>query len=291
MRRQQLAGLNRPSLDGRAPATQLEMIRDAAQAMASSISATWEIELRPALEERAGIVISRYEELTGPQREELDRHFREQLYPLLTPLAVDPGHPFPFISNLSLSLGILMLHPQRENPHFARVNIPTERGRWLAVPGERVDTHFVAVEEVVRANVGTLFPGMEVRSVDAFRITRNADVWRDDEDVEDLVNFFHSLTGYAPDQQYRELLVAPRDLRRRFVEMIQELYAASRAGVPIDLLIRGHTRLRPRLPGYSESIRLVSIIEPERSDRPPCCAAQRPVSTCGSSTGRTISLT
>jgi polyphosphate kinase len=185
--RQQVAGLTRTSVDGRRPDEQLRLIRDASRAMQASITAIWENEIRAALRERAGVVIDTYDALAPQQRAALDRRFDEHLYPILTPLAVDPGHPFPFISNLSLSLGVLMRHPERESVHFARVKVPAEHGRWLPVPSGDHSFHFVPVEQVVRANVATLFPGMEIVSVDAFRVTRNADVRRDDEDADDLL--------------------------------------------------------------------------------------------------------
>jgi polyphosphate kinase len=532
LRRQLDAGLQTLSLDGRTPGEQLQLISDAALAQYAAMTAIWDRELVPRLREDAGVVVSRYTELEVLQRAALDEHFREHIYPVLTPLAVDPGHPFPFISNLSLSLAVLLRHRARNTLHFARIKVPSTTGRWLPVPHSDHRIHVVPVEEVIQANVGELFRGMEVVSVDAFRVTRNADVDRDDEaddllsmiseelrerrfapavrlevdrhmpvearellvreleleaayvfesdgiigladcafladldlpahryepwepvvpeplqhegeteeeenifavirrgdvlvhhpyesftasvqrlleeaaldarvvaikqtlyrtgsdspvvqalkraaergkqvavlievtarfdeanniqlaetledagvhvtyglvglkthskvllvvrdeaghprtychvgtgnyhartarlytdlglltcnpDVgDDLVNLFHFLTGYAPDQQYGRLVVAPRDMRRVFEErirrevahvragqpgritaklnalddpgIIQELYAASQAGVRIDLIVRGHSRLRPQLAGYSENIRIISIL-------------------------------
>ncbi len=533
LRRQIAAGVQTLSLDGRTPGEQLQLIADAGLVMYAAMSAIWERELVPLLRSEAGVLVSRYTELDERQRAGLDLFFREQFYPVLTPLAVDPGHPFPFISNLSLSLAVLLRHRARSTMHFARIKVPTSTGRWLPVPHSEHRFHFVPVEDVIQANAATLFRGMEVVSVDAFRVTRNADVARDDDEAEDLlsmiseelrerrfapavrlevdrhmpqevrgllvrelevqpeevyeadglidladcaqladldlpalryeawepvvpepfrhegeteeeknifavirrgdvlvhhpyesftssvlrlldesaddahvvaikqtlyrtgvdspvvrallhaaergkqvavlievtarfdeqnniqlaeiledagvhvtyglvglkthskvllvvrdeggrprtychvgtgnyhartsrlysdlgvltcnpeigndlVNLFHFLTGYAPDQQYDRLVVAPRDMRRLFVEhiereihyqrargsgriiakmnalddagIIQELYRASQAGVRIDLIVRGHTRLRPGLPGYSDNIRMVSIV-------------------------------
>jgi polyphosphate kinase len=533
LRRQIAAGVQTLSLDGRTPGEQLQLIADAGLVMYAAMSAIWERELVPLLRTEAGVIVSRYTELDERQRAGLDLFFREQFYPVLTPLAVDPGHPFPFISNLSLSLAVLLRHRARSTMHFARIKVPTSTGRWIPVPHSEHRFHFVPVEDVIQANAATLFRGMEVVSVDAFRVTRNADVARDDDEAEDLlsmiseelrerrfapavrlevdrhmplevrgllvrelevqpeevyesdglidladcaqladldlpalryeawepvvpepfrhegeteeeknifavirrgdvlvhhpyesftssvlrlldesaddshvvaikqtlyrtgvdspvvrallhaaergkqvavlievtarfdeqnniqlaeiledagvhvtyglvglkthskvllvvrdeggrprtychvgtgnyhartsrlysdlgvltcnpeigndlVNLFHFLTGYAPDQQYDRLVVAPRDMRRTFVEriereihfqrargsgriiakmnalddagIIQELYRASQAGVRIDLIVRGHTRLRPGLPGYSDNIRMVSIV-------------------------------
>src|SRR5690606_3374273 len=132
-----------------------------------------------------GLVVRPYDALTEGQRRDLDEHFRTSVFPILTPLAVDPGHPFPFISNLSLSLAVSLRHPARGTEHFARLKVPTSRGRWLPVPDE--PGHFVALEDVIRHNLDGLFRGMEVEAVHAFRVTRNADVGRNEEDAEDLL--------------------------------------------------------------------------------------------------------
>ncbi|HEX8672704.1 MAG TPA: polyphosphate kinase 1, partial [Longimicrobium sp.] len=170
------------------PGEQLQLIADAGLVMYAAMSAIWERELVPLLRTEAGVVVSRYTELDERQRAGLDLFFREQFYPVLTPLAVDPGHPFPFISNLSLSLAVLLRHRARSTMHFARIKVPTSTGRWIPVPNSEHRFHFVPVEDVIQANAATLFRGMEVVSVDAFRVTRNADVARDDDEAEDLLS-------------------------------------------------------------------------------------------------------
>jgi polyphosphate kinase len=104
---------------------------------------------------------------------------------VLTPLAVDPGHPFPFISNLSLSLAVLLRHRKQGTTHFARIKLP--KPRWLEVSGGDGLLQFAPIEALVAAHVDTLFPGMEVLNVHPFRVTRNADVLRDEEEAEDLL--------------------------------------------------------------------------------------------------------
>jgi polyphosphate kinase len=188
LRRQLAAGVQTLSLDGRTPRDQLQLISDAALAMHAAMSAVWEHELVPLLRDEAGVVVSRYAELDEAQRAALDGFFREQFYPVLTPLAVDPGHPFPFISNLSLSLAVLLRHRARSTMHFARIKVPTSTGRWIPVPNSAHRFHFVPVEDVIQANAAALFRGMEVVSVAAFRVTRNADVARDDDEAEDLLS-------------------------------------------------------------------------------------------------------
>jgi polyphosphate kinase len=187
LKRQQIAGVQTRSLDGRTPGEQLSMITDAASEMYAALAHAWDRELRPLLRSEADVVVSDWHELDGAQRTGLTRYFRENIYPVLTPLAVDPGHPFPFISNLSLSLAVLMRHSARNTMHFARIKVPTTQGRWVPVPDSPHAHQFVPVEQLVQANVAELFPGMEVLSASAFRVTRNADVDRDDDESEDLL--------------------------------------------------------------------------------------------------------
>ncbi|HEX2299477.1 MAG TPA: polyphosphate kinase 1, partial [Pseudonocardiaceae bacterium] len=175
------------SADGRTPSEQLKLVAEATLEMYGALVDTWEHALKPLLRTEAGAVICNYADLDAGQRAALDLYFREQIYPVLTPLAVDPGHPFPFISNLSLSLAVLMRHGARNTMHFARIKVPTTQGRWVAVPDSPHRHHVLPVEQLIQANVAELFPGMEIVSASAFRITRNADVDRDDDDAEDLL--------------------------------------------------------------------------------------------------------
>ncbi len=192
LKRQEAAGVRRLSLDGRTPSEQLALLRQAILVMHRTMTATWEETLRPLLREQAGVEICRYEELHPHQQEQLYAYFRRQIYPILTPLAVDPGHPFPFISNLSLSLAIILRHGRRESTHFARVKIPVQR--WVEVPpppnagnDDPIRYRFLLVEQLIAHHIGELFPGMEVMSVHPFRITRNADILRDEEEADDLL--------------------------------------------------------------------------------------------------------
>jgi polyphosphate kinase len=213
LKRQEGAGVRTLTPDGRTPTEQLALIRAAVRPIYELLAHTWERCLRPTLEREADIVVRDYEALAPHQREALDRYFRAQVFPILTPLAVDPGHPFPFISNLSLSLAVMLRHPARGTEHFARLKVPIARGRWVPVPGE--PNHVVPLEDLIRRNVGELFRGMEVESVSAFRITRNADVRRNEEEAEDLLSMIS--------EEVRE---------RRFAEVVRlEVEAAMPAHV------------------------------------------------------------
>ncbi|MCG8468153.1 MAG: polyphosphate kinase 1 [Gemmatimonadetes bacterium] len=177
------AGVVKPSIDGRRPSEQLAQVRDAVYTMRKRLAEAWEDELRPALQARADIAVRDFDELTDEERDHVCQIFRSRIYPILTPLAVDPGHPFPFLSNLSLSLALMLKHPDRGTRHFARVKIPT-RERWIELPD---GAGLVPVEQVVRGFVGDLFQGMKVESASLFRVTRNADVARDEEVADDLL--------------------------------------------------------------------------------------------------------
>jgi polyphosphate kinase len=193
LKRQEAAGVRSLSPDGRTPTEQLELIRSAALKMHRTMTETWEKELKPALKEQAGITICNYDDLTAEQRDELHTYFQTQIYPILTPLTVDPGHPFPFISNLSQSLAIILRHPHRETLHFARLKVPKSLGRWLPLNDHGYEDElakelrFLPIEQLIAQHLGELFRGMEVVSVHPFRITRNADLRRDEEEAEDLL--------------------------------------------------------------------------------------------------------
>ena len=186
LRRQEAAGVTKTASDGRLPSEVLTLVREARHRMEIEFDRYWG-ELKPLLAEVAGVRMVDYGALTPAQKHELALYFREHLYPILTPLAVDPGHPFPFISNLSLSLAIEMQDPGSSTLHFARVKVPVHRERWLPVESTGEDLLFVAIEEIVRQNVAELFRGMEIIRVHAFRVTRNADVEREEEEAEDLI--------------------------------------------------------------------------------------------------------
>ena len=189
LKRQKAAGVRKLTPDGRTPEEQLELIREAAGVMHKTLTTTWEQQLKPALADKANVVISNYDDLNIEQRYMLREYFQTHFYPILTPLTVDPGHPFPFISNLSLSLAVLLRHPQWKTTHFARIKVPMNHGRWLRLPATLGDEnlYFLPVEQLIIHNISELFRGMDLLSVHPFRITRNADVRRDEEEAEDLL--------------------------------------------------------------------------------------------------------
>src|SRR3954447_9222897 len=153
------AGIEKPLQDGRTPSETIEAIRTAVRDHAARQSRCLDHDLRPALAEH-GIRIVRYADVGRTDREGLDERFRRQIFPVLTPLAVGLGRPFPYISNLSLSLGVIVHDPITDVQTFARVKVPKEMlPRFHALGDGRT---FVPLEDLIAANLDALFPGMEI---------------------------------------------------------------------------------------------------------------------------------
>jgi len=146
-------------------------------------SAIFEKEIRPVLEEN-DIKIVRWNQLTEDEKKSLGTLFIEKIFPVLTPLAVDPAHPFPYISGLSLNLAIVINNPKNDSELFARVKVPPTFPRLLNSQGQR----FVPLEDVIAAHLDLLFPGMEIVQHHTFRVTRNEDVEVEEDDAENLLD-------------------------------------------------------------------------------------------------------
>jgi polyphosphate kinase len=227
------AGVENPSQDGSTPSETIGRIRERVLELGGRLSACFEQRLRPALA-RHGIHVVGFEELDEHQRAHLARHFQQVIFPTLTPLAVAPGRPFPYISNLSLSLAVLVRDPITDQTVFARVKVPTEiLPRFIAAPsregagseasakgdGSAKGVTLVALEEVIAHHLGALFPGMEIVDYNVFRVTRDADLEVSD-DAADLLQ--------AVEDELR---------RRRFGEVVRvELGAHSSAALRSELV-------------------------------------------------------
>jgi polyphosphate kinase len=183
IRRQVAAGVVQTPPDGLTPQEQLDAI-DVEVARLSSLQRRC---LNTLLDELGmhGVRLLTVGELSQSEWGEIDERFESQIFPVLTPLAVDPGHPFPYISNLSLSLAVEIRDPERASIHFARVKVPKSLPRWVPVNGR--GNCFVPLEQVIGANLGALFPGMEVLAWYTFRITRYSDLEIPLEEPEDLL--------------------------------------------------------------------------------------------------------
>jgi len=237
LKRQKAAGVVRLSYDGRTPHEQLTLVNRAALELQDAITRAWEKELKPLIRKRAGVRISDYAELDEEKRKALDSHFFEHIYPVLTPLAVDPGHPFPFISNLSLSLAVGMRHPEREALYFARIKVPMIQGRWIRVPDVECEHHYIPVEQVIAQNVGALFSGMQIVSVSAFRVTRNADVDRFEEEAEDLVSMISDELRQRRSAPVVRLEIAKKTPRHIIQLLLREMELGAEDVVRVNGLI------------------------------------------------------
>jgi polyphosphate kinase len=177
------AGIETPLQDGRTPRETLDEIRRVVGEHAGRQARCLQRDLRPALAEH-GIRIVGLEEVSAEERRRLDERFRRQIFPVLTPLAVGLGRPFPYISNLSLSLGVVVNDPVTRTQVFARVKVPTEMlPRFVALAD---GCTFVPLEELIAEHLDQLFPGMEIVDTAVFRVTRDADFTISDE-ADDLL--------------------------------------------------------------------------------------------------------
>ncbi len=181
------------SNDGRLPAEQITAISERLRKSLARFAKLLRGDLFPALE-RAGIAIRRYDELDERQRLALRDFFEQRVFPVLTPLAVDQGHPFPYISNLSLSLGVEMYETTEDGPvmRFARVKVPQILPRLVPVDADGGEAHFVLLEDVIAHNLDTLFPGLDIRASYGFRVTRDADLDLQEDEADDLLRAIES---------------------------------------------------------------------------------------------------
>jgi polyphosphate kinase len=192
LKRRIATGIARPSASGCSPAEQMETIAVHAHALQHRHARAFHELVRPELA-RENIHLVRWTDLDSPTRERISRDFHQGVFPILTPLAVDPAHPFPYISGLSLNLAVMVRNPQTGKRLFARVKVPDQLPRLLAVDGARSRNlpgqaaRFVALEDVIAEHLDDLFPGMEVEEHHVFRVTRNEDLEVEEDDAENLL--------------------------------------------------------------------------------------------------------
>jgi polyphosphate kinase len=177
------AGYSERSPDGLTPEEQLRQIAAIVRDLVRDHARCLHEEVLPALAPQ-GMVLLDIADLSAAERQQLDRYFHDNVFPVLTPLAVDPAHPFPYISNLSLSLAVALRDPEGEE-RFARVKVPKILSRWVRV-GE--GWRYLPLEQLISANIEALFPGVEILGCHPFRITRNTDFEVDHDEAEDLLS-------------------------------------------------------------------------------------------------------
>lgn len=269
LKRQIAAKVSLRSPDGLTPTEQIGVIRQAVLPMLRLQADCFEQVIKPALTSH-GIHLLKWDQLDDRQRGRASDYFRKNLFPVLTPLAVDPGHPFPFISNLSTSLGVLLSNPCEGQEHnagngrrrnrdadessryrFARVKVPAVLPGWVQLDGSTEGEEagrghlFVNLEQIIRHNLDELFQGMKIIDAQPFRVTRNADVERDEEDAEDLLELI--------EQELRD---------RRFAQAVR-LEVADDPSRPMNRLLTEQLDLREhevyQMPGELEFTDLWAI--------------------------------
>ncbi|WP_019506920.1 polyphosphate kinase 1 [Pleurocapsa sp. PCC 7319] len=194
LKQQVTAGVTKLSADGRKPREQLEAIAEVLTPMIEQQHQHFEKVLKKELA-KSGIHILNYVDLNQEQRTYINQFFEDYIFPVLTPLAVDPSHPFPYISNLSLNLAVVLKDPSIERELFARVKIPKVLSRFVTLPEELRQGHRgqpgvwtgIPIEQVVTHNLEYLFSGMNILESYAFRVTRNADLSVEEDEADDLL--------------------------------------------------------------------------------------------------------
>ncbi|HWO90737.1 MAG TPA: polyphosphate kinase 1 [Methylomirabilota bacterium] len=183
LKEQVLAAVAVSSPDGMSPLEQLKAIRGRVEGLVERQLGLYNTGIVPALAD-AGITIVRSDEVSKKELSQLHAVFRQQIFPVLTPLAVDPGHPFPYISHLSLNLAVTVRDPQRRQQRFARVKVPPVLPRFIPLSE---DSRYMPLEDVIALHLQALFPGMDVIAHHPFRVTRDGDLDDVDSDAEDLL--------------------------------------------------------------------------------------------------------
>jgi polyphosphate kinase len=258
LKRQVDAAVSTRSFDGMTPAEQLEAIRSFIVDLQTEQAKSFANDIVPALA-REGIELVAYQALTREERDRVDAWFKAHVFPVLTPLAVDPGHRFPFISNLSTSIGVLLTHPDQSERLFARVKLPAGVPQWATAspPGDAGPLRLVSLQDVVANNLDDLFPEMRIDEVTPFRVTRNAELDRDDADIDDLME---TIEDELRQRRFARVvrLEAPADASPRILDLLVE---------ELDLL-PGDVYLRPGPLDYSNLFTIADLPRPSLKVRP-----------------------
>jgi polyphosphate kinase len=194
LKQQVVANVTKLTADGRTPSQQLTEISHALRPMVKEQDQVFEYTLKEELL-KEGIFLNNYVDLNPEERFYLQQFYHDHIFPVLTPLAVDPSHPFPYISNLSLNLGVVVRDPDTDEELFARVKVPQTLPRFVPIPKEICqpdsDSHWVwtgvPLEQVIAHNLESLFPGMIIQECHPFRVTRNADIAVEEDEADDLL--------------------------------------------------------------------------------------------------------
>jgi len=252
------AGVAEPSPDGRSPLQQLKAIHARVETLLQQMSSCFWQDLHPKLA-AAGVFLLKMHELEPAERTWVKEYFARDIFPVLTPLAFDPGHPFPYISNLSLSLAVVVRSPKGEEK-FARVKVPDVLPRLIRLPAGsdgREASRFVWLEEVIGENLALLFPGMVVKEYYIFRLTRNADIEIEEDEAGDLISMIAE--GI---RQRRFGSVVRVGIQDTMPARIRDILAENLEVTPDDVY-----RLAPPL-GLSHLMALMKLHRPDLKDSP-----------------------
>ncbi|MCU1545796.1 MAG: degradosome polyphosphate kinase [Homoserinimonas sp.] len=251
LKRRLLTGLAVPTNTGRAPQDVLDAVAKRAHELQDRHASAFRHLLKPALDE-AGIHIESWADLDETDRERVNEIFSSQIFPVLMPLAVDPAHPFPYISGLSLNLSIRVRNPKTQKVEFARLKVPTVLPRFVQLPDdERGLLRFIPIEDLISNHLGALFPGMEILEHHEFRVTRNEDVEIEEDESENLIQSLE-----------RELL------RRRFGPPIRLEITDDMDDVTLGLLVRELGITEEEVYRLPAPLDLSGLYEAYRIDRP-----------------------
>ena len=226
LKRRIAAGVAVPTVSGLMPREVHAAILNRTRDLVTDQARVFQEDIRPTLA-KEGIEILRWDELTAAEQDRMDELFAERIFPVLTPLAVDPSHPFPYISGLSINLAVLVRNPETGIPQFARVKVPTMLSRFISL----AEVRYVPLEDVIAHHLDQLFSGMEIVQHHTFRVTRNEDVEVEEDDAENLLlalekELLRRKVGRPPvrlevendmDPRMLELLISELDISEREV--------------------------------------------------------------------------
>ena len=207
--------------DGLSPDKQLKVIRDALVPLVKMQHDFFENTLRPELHKHK-VKLLDYKDIDKKHQRYLKTYFQEKLFPVLTPLAVDPAHPFPYISNLSLNLVVIVRDRETGEQNFARVKVPNVLPRFVKVPETNAHT-FVTLEQVIAHNLEALFPGMEILNYYPFRITRDAELDIEEEEADDLISALQEelrKQKFGPVVRMEIASDVPLEIRKKLIEQL-----------------------------------------------------------------------
>lgn len=253
------------TFDGRTPQQQLDEISFTLRPLVAQQHQHFEKVLLTMMASH-GIHILNYIDLNSKQRNFLDNYFEEQIFPVLTPLAVDPSHPFPYISNLSLNLAVMVKNPETEEEFFARVKVPKVLPRFLPLPpelgiqrdGKPAPWTGVPLEQAIAHNLEALFPGMNIQEYHPFRITRDADIALEEDEADDLL--------LAIEQELRKRRVGGTPLRMEILSQTPEVIR-HRLLQDLDLMESDVYEVDGLL-GLRDLMYFMSLPMPELKDKP-----------------------